>query len=96
MNLSLRPAHLTTCRYVRLGRSLALPFRTPLNGLDKKQGARWKHPSALPGGKVGTTTEAGRFTSWQPPSSLPLLGDGHGGDGGYAEPADGLVASPLS
>jgi hypothetical protein len=27
---------------------------------------------------------------------LPLVGDGHGGDGGRAEPADALVASPPS
>jgi hypothetical protein len=27
---------------------------------------------------------------------LPLVGDGHGGDGGRAEPADAFVASPPS
>ncbi|MFA0758219.1 MAG: hypothetical protein NOOUEUKL_000877 [Candidatus Fervidibacter sp.] len=30
-----RPAHLTTCRSFRLGRSLALPFRKPSTDLDK-------------------------------------------------------------
>jgi len=52
-----RPAHFPTCRSFRLGRSL--PFRTPLNGLDKKQGAR-REVTQRPAGREGRDDDRGR------------------------------------